>query len=125
MLRINDGPTQNLVVVSRGGEIGYFSSGAYPLTDSISTAFLDGTTSRSDWKGLIPPSEKLHLLNPPKQFIVTANSKPTGPLYKHNIFDRNRFTTRMFRINKLLRPLVQRGDITALEMWHLQEDTVD
>lgn len=109
----------------KNGTIGYHASGAYPNYTSPSACILNGSTSKYDWHGLLPTSHNLRLVDPEKGYIVTANSKGAPAGYLANIFDISFFTARSTRINKELRRMVKRGRITALDMWRLQEDTLD
>ncbi len=122
---VRDGPTQNVLFVLSNGTIGYRANGRYPNYTSPSVFILDGTTSKSDWRGLLPASSNLHLYDPPKGYIATANSRGAGPHFHHNNFDASFYTARMARISGLLEKRVKIGGITVKEMWEMQEDTVD
>jgi Protein related to penicillin acylase len=82
-------PIQNLVVADSEGNIAYSPVGAYPLRVNlpvyevggvaiVNRGFLpfNGSNGEGEWAGFISYSELPILYNPPKPFIVTANSKP-------------------------------------------------
>jgi len=69
-------PGQNFVYADKDGNIGYMFGGKLPLRNSVSPTFIyDGTTDKYDWKGIVPINELPSILNPPTNFLATANNK--------------------------------------------------
>jgi penicillin amidase len=82
-------PIQNFVVGDFNGNIAYSPTGAYPRRTNlpvyevngvriVNRGFLpfNGSNGEGEWAGFIDYSELPILYNPPRPFIVTANSKP-------------------------------------------------
>jgi len=79
-------PGQNFVYADREGNIGYQMTGEVPIRKKgDGSAPVPGWTGEYDWTGTIPFDDLPRAYNPPDHFIATANNKPFGPDYKHNI----------------------------------------
>lgn len=74
------GPNMNALIATKDNHIGYVAIGALPMRkNSDSGMFIkDGTTFDHDWKGFIHGKQQLHLFDPPKGYIVTANNRPVS-----------------------------------------------
>jgi penicillin amidase len=98
-------PGQNFVYADNGGNIGYIFGGALPLRNGSganSTTFLfDGTTTQSDWIGLLERDELPMLFNPEQNFIASANNK-TMRDFKYHISNLWEPSSRIDRIIELL-----------------------
>lgn len=51
----------------------------------------DGTTSEHDWKGMMPPKDKIMVCDPERGYFVAANNQAApdvahGGYFKHTIF---------------------------------------
>lgn len=95
-------PGQNFVYADKDGNIGYMFGGKLPLRSSVSPTFIyDGTTDNYDWKGFVPMDEVPSFLNPPTNFIATANNKVVKD-FKYHISNIWEPSSRSERINFLL-----------------------
>jgi acyl-homoserine-lactone acylase len=70
--------SNNTVYADRHGNIAYWHGNFVPLRDR---AFdwskpVDGTTPATEWKGLHPVSETVHVINPTEGWIQNCNSTP-------------------------------------------------
>ncbi|MCP2606257.1 penicillin acylase family protein, partial [Candidatus Aminicenantes bacterium AC-708-I09] len=71
-----DSPSLNFVYADRDGNIGYYLSGKIPIRRNHRGLFpVTGDTDKFEWIGYIEKDEKRIILNPPENFIVTANNK--------------------------------------------------
>jgi len=95
-------PGQNFVYTDKLGNIGYMFSGKLPIRNSVSPTFIyDGTTDKYDWKGIVSISEVPSFLNPPTNYIATANNKVFKD-FKYHISNIWEPSSRSERINYLL-----------------------
>ena len=80
--------------------IGYQAVGMVPLrrTPHSGMYVKDGTTSKNDWIGSIQGKNKLHLIDPARGFIVSANNKASSSKYYNGVFDISIYTARADRI---------------------------
>ena len=69
-------PGQNFVYADKDGNIGYLMGSRIPLRGGTKQAVIyDGSTSAGDWKGYLPYYSQPFFLNPPENYIATANNK--------------------------------------------------
>ncbi len=95
-------PGQNFVYADREGNIGYVFGGALPIrNDNAATFVFDGSTSKSDWKGVVPRNELPYLFNPSANYIATANNKVIKD-FKYHITNLWEPSSRIERITELL-----------------------
>jgi penicillin amidase len=98
-------PGQNFVYGDIEGNIGYLFGGALPLrgdgTVNSTTFVFDGTTSKSDWTGLLNRDRVPVLFNPDQNFIASANNK-TVKDFKYHITNLWEPSSRIDRITELL-----------------------
>ncbi len=119
-------PGQNFVYADRDGNIGYVFGGALPIRTSNTATFLfDGSTSKSDWKGLVPRNELPFLFNPPANlptgqagYIATANNKVIKD-FKYHITNLWEPSSRIERITELLQA---KSKHSAEDYMHYQSD---
>jgi len=99
-------PGQNFVYGDIEGNIGYVFGGALPLrgngTVNSTTFVFDGTTSKSDWSGLLNRDHVPVLFNPNQNFIASANNK-TVKDFKYHITNLWEPSSRIDRITELLK----------------------
>jgi penicillin amidase len=95
-------PGLNFVFSDNAGNIGYLFGGKLPLRESNNPTFIyDGSTSKYDWKGYVSPDELPELLNPPDNYIATANNKVIKE-FKYHISNLWEPSSRIDRITQLL-----------------------
>ena len=95
-------PGQNFVYADAQGNIGYIMGARIPLRSSNNpTLVFDGTTSENDWKGFVSSNEIPFILNPPENFIASANNK-TLKEFKYHISNLWEPSSRIDRIRELL-----------------------
>lgn len=70
--------SNNTVYADNKGNIGYWHGNFIPIRDKNYnwSKVLDGTTSKTQWKGLHNPSETVHLFNPTNGWLQNCNSTP-------------------------------------------------
>ncbi|PKL82268.1 MAG: penicillin acylase family protein, partial [Ignavibacteriae bacterium HGW-Ignavibacteriae-3] len=96
-------PGQNFVYADDTGNIGYICAARLPIRAGNSpTLIYDGTTDANDWKGFVPYEEMPKVLNPPQNFIASANNK-TIQNFKYHISNIWEPSSRIERITELLR----------------------
>jgi acyl-homoserine lactone acylase PvdQ len=70
--------SNNTVYADRHGNIAYWHGNFVPLRDRTFdwSKPVDGTTPATEWKGLHPVSETVHVINPTEGWIQNCNSTP-------------------------------------------------
>ncbi|HSW55545.1 MAG TPA: penicillin acylase family protein [Ignavibacteriaceae bacterium] len=112
-------PGQNFVYADREGNIGYVFGGALPIRPNNATTFVfDGSDSKNDWRGFVPRNELPFLLNPPANFIATANNKVIKD-FKYHITNLWEPSSRIERITELLQ---SKGKHSVEDYMKYQED---
>lgn len=95
-------PGQNFVIADNEGNIGYVFGASVPLRKSNNpTLIFDGTTTENDWLGFVPYDELPYLINPPQNFIATANNKVIKS-FKYHISNLWEPSSRIDRILELI-----------------------
>jgi penicillin amidase len=78
-------PSANLIAGDSQGNIGYWLAAAVPVRSSLDvqrgTAAVDGTSSRWEWQGFVPPDLRPHVINPARGWIASANHRAVGSFY--------------------------------------------
>ncbi len=77
-LRDFESPVQNVVYADRSGTIGFMMAGRIPIrrgTIDQSITPVPGNTDAYDWIGTIPFEGMPQSLNPPQNYLATANNK--------------------------------------------------
>lgn len=95
-------PGQNFVIADREGNIGYVFGARVPLRKSNNpTLIFDGTTAENDWLGYVNYDELPSMINPPQNFIATANNKVIKS-FKYHISNLWEPSSRIDRLLELL-----------------------
>lgn len=95
-------PGQNFVYTDDRDNICYIFGGKLPKREPPSPSLIyDGTTDKYDWKGFVSPSEIPVIINPPNDFIATANNKVIKN-FKYHISNLWEPSSRIERIDYLL-----------------------
>lgn len=118
-------PAQNFVFASTEGDIALWVQGKFPLKWPMQGKFImDGSRLDQEWQGYIPFEHNAHVLNPPQQYVSSANQYPVGKKYPYYVYDGNYETYRNRRINRKLENMKNATpqDIMALQNdnYHLQ-----
>lgn len=84
-------PAQNFIFASASGDIGYYLGGAIPIRKNT-TGMLphNGWEQKGQWFDYVPFEKQPHILNPPENYIVTANNKIVDdryPFYLTNLWE--------------------------------------
>jgi penicillin amidase len=83
-LRHFDDPSQNVVYADTQGNIAYSLNGRVPVrAKGDGTVPAPGWTGEYEWTGYVPFDEMPHLLNPPCNYLVTANNQVQRPDYPY------------------------------------------
>jgi penicillin amidase len=115
------GPPLHVLIADASGRIAWTYSGRIPIRQrfdgSSSTSWADGHIG---WAGYIPPEALPRVLDPPADFLVTANNRTLGKDYPYVVGHNFDHSYRAYQISKRLREMDQ---ITERDMFRLQLDT--
>lgn len=96
-------PAQNFIFASIDGDIGYYLAGAIPIRkNTIGILPHKGWLKSGQWIGEVPFEKLPHILNPPENYIVTANNKIVDERYPYYITNLWEPPSRAARIHQLL-----------------------
>lgn len=80
-------PAQNVVWAELSGSIGWRATGLVPIwrpgTDG--SVPYDGADPENDWRGYVPPAEMPRVIDPPEDFVVTANQRDIGTSFPYAV----------------------------------------
>lgn len=114
------GPPQNYSFASVNGDIALWVNGKFPVKWEEQGKFLlDGSNVDHEWKAFMPQEHNLHVLNPPQNFVSSANQHAADTLYPYYQYDYSYEYYRGRRINDRLRIL---DNIKVEDMMKLQHD---
>jgi penicillin amidase len=116
-------PEQNWVYADVAGNIGYQMAGAVPVRRAGEGLLpTPGWTDEGRWERYLGFDELPWALNPPEDFIVTANNRVIGPEYPYFITGTWESPYRAERIRELI---AARGRLSAADVRRMQMDTLD
>jgi len=116
-----DTPALNFVYADRTGNVGIIHAGKFPLRRKGQGRFLsDGADVRDEWAGWVPREHLPRALNPPSEFLGSANQAPTDSRYPYYLGSEYASCERADRIHDVLEKL---NGITPEAMISLQNDT--
>ncbi len=102
-LRNWNSPSQNILYADTEGTIGIRVAGSIPIRASgDGIGILDGTTSTTQWTGMIPFEEMPTALNPDQGFLTSTNQQPTPADYPYYLAHNWQPAYRSLRIHELL-----------------------
>ncbi len=104
-LRDFESPVQNIVYADDAGTIGFVMAGLIPIrrnTIDQSQMPVPGDTGAYDWTGTIPFEGLPQSLNPPKDYLATANNKVIDDSYPYFITARWENGYRIGRIRQMI-----------------------
>ncbi|WP_421762618.1 penicillin acylase family protein [Ekhidna sp.] len=114
------GPPQNYSFASVSGDIALWVNGKFPVKWEEQGKFLmDGSNIDHEWKAYMPQSHNLHVKNPPRNFVSSANQHAADSLYPYYQYDYSFEHYRGRRINDRLRVM---DNIEVKDMMNLQHD---
>ena len=114
------GPPQNFIFGSSAGNIALWLPGRFPVKwEEQGKYLMDGTDPSFEWSDYIPFEHLMHVQNPTKGFLSSANQHPVDSLYPYYVYDHNYEYYRNRRINDRLLLL---NNITPQHMMRLQND---
>lgn len=77
-------PAQNFIFASKNKDIALTSNGKYPLKWKGQGKFtLDGSKPEHEWQGWIPFEHNPYTVNPPHDYLASANQFPTDTTYPY------------------------------------------
>ncbi len=77
-------PGQNIVFASTQDSIAITVQGHFPVKRPDQGRFiLDGSSTSNDWKGRIPTEDLPRMINPDRNYVVSANEWPAYPDYPY------------------------------------------
>lgn len=127
-LRMYGGATINFVFADADGHIGWQYAGRIPIRRGNLDAdpravsgldLLDGDDPRGDWQGHVPFDELPSVLDPKDGVIVSANARPHGPGYRHQLGELFEPPFRMARLRALANA---HGKVGPRELAAMQHD---
>lgn len=96
-------PAQNFIYADTLGNIGYYCAGRIPIRKNLNPILINpGDKTDYDWIGFVPFNHLPNLLNPPENFIATANNKVVSDDYPYYISYLWEPESRAVRINEFL-----------------------
>jgi len=104
-LRDFESPVQNIVYADQAGSIGFMMAGLIPIrraTIDQSLMPVPGDTGAYDWTGMIPFEGLPQSLNPPKNYLATANNKVIDDSYPYFITAKWEDNYRIGRIRQMI-----------------------
>lgn len=114
------GPPQNYSFASVTGDIALWINGKFPVKwDEQGKFLMDGSNIDHEWKAYMPHSHNLHVKNPSRNFVSSANQHAADSLYPYYQYDHHYEYYRGRRINDRLRVM---DNITVEDMMNLQHD---
>ena len=114
------GPPQNYSFASVNGDIALWVNGKFPVKWEEQGKFLmDGSNIDHEWTEYMPQSHNLHVKNPARNFVSSANQHAADSLYPYYQYDYNFEHYRGRRINDRLRVM---DNISVKDMMDLQHD---
>ena len=111
---------QNFVYADTAGNIGYQSSGDYPIRAQDGRWPVPGWTGEYEWTGTVPFSEMPSIFNPDRGYVASANQPLVDDAYPFHIHDDVSYGYRAQRIEDLL--LAADGSLDAAYMRAMQSD---
>jgi len=112
-------PAQNILFASKSGDIAIWQQGKFPARWKDQGLYvMPGEDETYAWQGYIPQQENPHILNPPGNFIQSANQRATDASYPYFI-PGDYFAPRSITLNEQLSKMQQ---ITPQDMMKLQVD---
>ncbi|HYG37191.1 MAG TPA: penicillin acylase family protein [Cytophagales bacterium] len=113
-------PAQNFVFASASGDIAMWIAGKFPVKWKDQGRFLmEGTQKENTWQTYIPFEHSPHVLNPPRNFVSSANQHPVDSTYPYNAFEGDFEYYRNRRINNVLRT---KDSLSVEDFMSLQND---
>lgn len=114
------GPPQNVSFASASGDIAIRISGKFPVKwEGQGKFIMDGRDSRQEWKTFMPYEHIYESLNPPRNFVSSANQHPGDSTYPYYDYDATFEYYRNRRINDRLNVMT---NISVQDMMDLQHD---
>jgi penicillin amidase len=112
-------PSQNFVFASKTNEIAVWQQAKFPAKWRGQGDFvMPGWDSSFAWQGWIPQQDNIHVVNPERGFVSSANQLPADTSYPFYMGG-NHDVYRGFIINRYLRKM---DSITAADMQKMQTD---
>jgi penicillin amidase len=118
--RLHRKPAQNIVYADVDGNIGYLLAADIPVrAKGDGTMPVPGWTGEYEWTGYVPFSRLPQTVNPPEEFIVTANNKPVGDEYPYPI---GSHYAAPYRATRIIQMLKSKSKHSAEDMAEMQTD---
>ncbi|MFQ5636808.1 MAG: penicillin acylase family protein [bacterium] len=115
-------PAQNFVFASADGDIGYYLAGRVPIRrNSTGVSVHRGWLQTGQWYRDVPFEKMPHMVNPPENFIVTANNKIVDDRYPYYLTNLWEPPNRAARIRQML---TDRDSLTLDDFKNMQSDVV-
>ena len=112
-------PAQNMIYADRAGNIALWGQGQFVNKWKDQGKYImNGTTSATMWKELIPMRENPHAFNPEQGYLTSANQCVTDASYPY-WYNGDFVELRAWRINQLLSAT---KNATVIDMFAMQND---
>ncbi len=117
-------PAQNFVFADRHQNIAITPNGWFPLKYAEQGKFLlDGQDPADEWHGRIPADQNPSVLNPPQQFVASANQSPVDKSYPYYLDWQFAPPDRAIRIDEVLKQL-SKADYRDLQRLQLDSRSI-
>ena len=116
-----DTPAQNFVYADTQGNIGYQSTGLWPIRKAgTGLVPVAGWTGDNEWTGFVPYEQMPSVENPAQHFIVTANNRVVGPDYAYLV---NGYWYPWYRAERITDMIQAKIHLTVDDVKAIQYDT--
>lgn len=90
----------NYLAATADNHILYQHAGPSPIRNNVKSGSYvkNGTSSEHDWLGFLTPSQHLHIVDPPRGYIVSANNRASPAQFQAGYFNHTIFTARADRL---------------------------
>ncbi len=113
-------PAQNFAFASAHGDIAMWVQGKFPVKWNGQGKFmLDGSRADHEWQAYIPFDQNVHVVNPGRGYVSSANQVPVDSAYPYYVYDD---TYEHYRNRRINNRLSQMRNITPKDMMSLQND---
>ncbi len=105
-------PAQNFAFASIQGDIAFWVNGKMPLKWTEQGKFiLDGNNPKHDWQGFVPATHNPHVLNPPREFVSSANQHSVAEDYPYYLY----FNKVEYYRNRMINELLDSNQVFSVE----------
>ncbi|MFC2098648.1 penicillin acylase family protein [Bacteroidota bacterium] len=109
----------NSICGDAAGNIGLFVAAGVPMRQGNRALVMPGEVSLYDWGGLVPFEQLPHGINPPQEFLASANNRSAGSDYPYHI---SHWYSIPSRFNRIIEMISEKDVFTMEDMICMQSD---